>query len=89
MIANMKSFTINVADEILDDLRARLARTRWPDQVDRAGWDYGADLSYLRELVQYWLTGFDWRKQERLLNEIPQFRANVAGLDIHPRGAWR
>lgn len=79
----MKPFTVNVSDEILEDLRVRLSRTRWPDQVDQAGWDYGTDISYLKELVHYWLNVFDWRAQERLLNEIPQFRAGVAGLNIH------
>ncbi len=79
----MEPFTVNVSDEILDDLSVRLARTRWPDQVDQAGWGYGTELSYLKELVHYWLTGFDWRRQEQLLNEIPQFRADVAGLNIH------
>jgi pimeloyl-ACP methyl ester carboxylesterase len=51
--------------------------------VDGAGWDYGTERSYLRELVEYWLTRFDWRAQERLINALPQFRAPVNGLDIH------
>ncbi len=79
----MKPFTIHVKEEILDDLRLRLLQTRWPDQVDRAGWDYGAELSYMKELVGYWLQSFDWRKQERILNELPQFQAAIEGLDIH------
>jgi len=80
---NVVPFAVNVSSTILDDLRDRLARTRWPDQVDEAGWDYGVELSYLKELVQYWLTAFDWRKQERLINKLPQFRAQVNGLNIH------
>ena len=79
----MEHFTIEVADETLDDLRTRLMRTRWPSQVDQAGWDYGVELSYLKELVDHWLTKFDWREQERLLNQLPQFRAQVDGLSIH------
>jgi pimeloyl-ACP methyl ester carboxylesterase len=79
----MKPFTIHVEDEILNDLRERLLRTRWPDQVDRAGWDYGTGLSYMQELVRYWLQTFDWRKQEQTLNQLPQFRANIDGLEIH------
>jgi pimeloyl-ACP methyl ester carboxylesterase len=79
----MKPFTIHVEDEILDDLRLRLLQNRWPDQVDQAGWDYGAGLAYMKELVGYWFQTFDWRKQERVLNELPQFRANIDGLDIH------
>jgi pimeloyl-ACP methyl ester carboxylesterase len=76
-------FTIHVKDEILNDLRQRLLQTRWPDQVSQAGWDYGTDLSYMKELVSYWLQTFDWRKQERILNVVPQFRTNIDGLDIH------
>jgi pimeloyl-ACP methyl ester carboxylesterase len=79
----MEPFTIEVPDEVLQDLRLRLLRTRWPDQVERAGWDYGTNLSYLEELAHYWLETFDWRKQERRLNALPQFRARVDGLDIH------
>lgn len=79
----MRPFRIEVDDETLDDLRRRLAQTRWPDQVAGAGWDYGTDLAYLRELVDYWLGGFDWRAQERALNMLPQFRATVDGLDLH------
>ena len=54
-------FAVDVAQASLDDLRERLARTRWPDEVDGAGWDYGASLAYIGELVEYWRTGFDWR----------------------------
>ncbi|MBE7556126.1 MAG: epoxide hydrolase [Anaerolineales bacterium] len=68
---------------MLNDLKSRLRSTRWPDQVEGAGWDYGTELSYLQELVHYWLTQFDWRKQERLINELPQFQARVNGLNLH------
>ena len=76
-------YRIRVDDEILQDLRERLARTRWPDEVDDAGWDYGTNLAYLRSLCAYWLDEFDWRAQERKLNELPNFRADVDGLGIH------
>ena len=78
----MKPFSIAVSDEDLDDLRARLRRTRWPKHV-WAGWDYGTDPVYLRELVDYWLERFDWRLQERRLNAFPQFLAEVDGLRLH------
>lgn len=80
---HMEPFNVDVSPEILFDLRDRLVRTRWPDQVDGAGWDYGTELSYLKELVEYWLTQFDWRKQEQLINALPQFCAQVNGLNIH------
>ena len=76
-------FKIAVPDGVLTDLKDRLARTRFPSQIEGSGWDYGTNLSYLRELVTYWQTKFDWRAQERKLNQLPQFKTNIDGLDIH------
>lgn len=76
-------FQIHVDDAVLADLRERLAKTRWPDQIDWAGWDYGSDLGYMKELVDYWIHRFDWRAQERALNALPQFRAQIGDLAIH------
>jgi pimeloyl-ACP methyl ester carboxylesterase len=76
-------YTINVPQAVLDDLRERLARTRWPDEVEGAGWDYGANLAYMRELVDYWRTSFDWRAQEQAMNAFNHFRAELDGLAIH------
>jgi pimeloyl-ACP methyl ester carboxylesterase len=80
---DVQPFDIEVPQARLDDLRERLARTRWPDEIRDAGWDYGTNLSYLKELVDYWRTGFDWRAQEKALNAFAHFRANIDGLDIH------
>ena len=79
----IQQFTIDVPQAVLDDLAARLACTRWPDAIPGAGWDYGTDPGYLRELVQYWQADYDWRAQERTLNEFRHFRADVDGLGIH------
>jgi pimeloyl-ACP methyl ester carboxylesterase len=76
-------FTIQIADEVLGDLQQRLQRTRWPDEIDGAGWDYGTNLAYLQQLVAYWREGYDWRAQERLLNRFPQFQASVDGFRLH------
>ena len=76
-------FVINVDDAVLADLRARLARARFPSQVRDAGWAYGANLGYMRELVEYWLDAYDWRAQEAMLNRMPQYRADVDGRLIH------
>jgi pimeloyl-ACP methyl ester carboxylesterase len=76
-------FKIAVPDVVLNDLRDRLARTRFPDEIENSGWDYGTNLGYLRELVTYWRTKFDWRAQERRLNQLPQFKTRINGLDIH------
>ena len=79
----VKDFKIEVDDKVLDDLRRRLENVRWPDQIPNSGWDYGSNLDYLKELVEYWRTGFDWRAQERLLNSFSQFKSRVDGLDVH------
>ena len=80
---DLTPFVVDVAQASLDDLRERLARTSWPDEVDGAGWDYGASLAYMRELVEYWRSEFDWRAAERAMNALPHFRARVDGIGIH------
>jgi len=67
----------------LEDLRARLRATRWPDAPEDAGWSLGTDLAYLRELVAYWADGFDWTAQEAALARLPRFRVPLGGLPIH------
>ncbi|MFJ9381719.1 epoxide hydrolase family protein [Streptomyces sp. NPDC101455] len=67
----------------MEDLRARLRATRWPDAPEGAGWSLGTDVAYLRELVAYWADGFDWPAQEAALARFPRFRARVGGLGIH------
>ena len=84
-LAVMKTepFRIDVADAVLADLQVRLRQTRWPDDVRDAGWRYGTDGAYLRELVDYWLQRFDWRAQEAALNRFAHFRATVDGFGLH------
>jgi pimeloyl-ACP methyl ester carboxylesterase len=79
----IQPFQVNIPQATLDDLRERLARTRWPDEVEGAGWDYGTNLQYMKEFVDYWQHKFDWRKQEAKLNQFAQFRAEVDGVGIH------
>jgi pimeloyl-ACP methyl ester carboxylesterase len=76
-------FTIDVDEDALIDLKQRLARTRWPDELADTGWDYGTNRAYLQELVRYWQEEFDWRAQERLLNSFPQFQTEIAGTSLH------
>src|SRR5690348_1883094 len=66
----VERFRVHVADEVLDDLRARLRHTRWPDQVPGIGWEQGAELDWLRHLVSYWADEFDWRAWETRLNAL-------------------
>jgi pimeloyl-ACP methyl ester carboxylesterase len=76
-------FAPRTAPEAIEDLRARLRATRWPDAPEDAGWSLGTDLDYLRELVAYWADGFDWPAQEAALSRLPRFRTQVGGLGIH------
>jgi pimeloyl-ACP methyl ester carboxylesterase len=76
-------FRIDVDDAALDDLRDRLARTRWPNAETVDDWSQGVPLAYLQELCRYWERDYDWRRAERRLNELPQFRTELDGLAIH------
>ena len=76
-------FSPQAAPAALEDLRARLRATRWPDAPEDAGWSLGTDLGYLRELVAYWADGFDWPAQEAALARLPRFRVPLGGLGIH------
>ncbi|MDQ3926111.1 MAG: epoxide hydrolase [Actinomycetota bacterium] len=76
-------FEVSIPQETLDDLCERLARARWPDEVAGAGWDYGSNLVYMKELTDYWQHGFDWRAQEAKINRFAHFRAEVDGFGIH------
>jgi pimeloyl-ACP methyl ester carboxylesterase len=79
----IRPFQIDIPQADLDDLRDRLHRTRWPDELPDVGWTRGVPLGYLKELAAYWADGYDWRKQEARLNEHPQFTTTIDGANIH------
>jgi microsomal epoxide hydrolase len=83
MAARPEPFTLRVPDEAIADLRDRLARTRFPDQAPGDPWAYGADVGYLRQLVEYWHGTFDWRAAEARLNAFPQYKVPLCGIDLH------
>ncbi len=76
-------FTARIPDDRLTDLRERLGRTHFPDQAPGPAWAYGTDLDFMRNLAEYWRTGFDWRAQEARLNAFPQYTAPLHGIDLH------
>ena len=76
-------FVLHVPDGDLEDLRERLARTRFADQAPGPPWAYGTDVTYLRSLVDYWRDAFDWRAAEGRLNAFPQFKVALHGIDLH------
>jgi pimeloyl-ACP methyl ester carboxylesterase len=79
----VEPFAIAVDEEVLEDLRARIRATRWPEPAPGAPWSQGTDVAYLQELAAYWADGFDWRARERELNELHHFHATVDGVRIH------
>ena len=82
-VANIRPFTLEVPQAALDDLKARLAATRWPEKETVDDWDQGMPLAYAQELAAYWRDEYDWRRIEMRLNALPNFLATVDGLDIH------
>ncbi len=82
-MTTLRPFELKIPDSAIQDLRERLARTRFPDQAPGDPWAYGTDLAWMRELVEYWQTKFNWRAQEARLNAFPQFKVELGGVDIH------
>lgn len=78
-----KAFIIQTEPAVLDDLRNRLHNTRWTDEIHDAGWNYGTNLLYLKELCEYWEHDFDWKKQEEFLNSFQHFKTSIGNLQIH------
>ena len=83
MSETIEAFRIDVDDSVLEDLSDRLARTRFPDQIEGTGWEYGIPIDYLRQLVEYWRNTYDWRAQEARLNRFAHFRTSIDGQLIH------
>jgi pimeloyl-ACP methyl ester carboxylesterase len=82
-MTTIRPFQIDIPQRDVDDLRDRLARTRWPRQLPGDGWSRGVPLDYLRDLTEYWRTGYDWRVPEATLNGYPQFITEIDGQDVH------
>jgi pimeloyl-ACP methyl ester carboxylesterase len=80
---DVRPFKVQIPPAVLADLRQRLARTRWPDEIPASAWDYGANLGYMKKLVDYWQNRFNWRVHEDAINRFHHFRAVVDGLGIH------
>jgi pimeloyl-ACP methyl ester carboxylesterase len=83
MSAQPEDFALSVPETAIADLRERLGRTRFPDQAPGEPWAYGTNVEYLRGLVEYWRTAFDWRAQEARLNAFPQFKVPLHDINVH------
>ncbi|MEM7092042.1 MAG: epoxide hydrolase [Actinomycetota bacterium] len=82
-MAAIEPFTIHASDDALEDLRARLNNTRWPDAEPVDDWSQGTPLRYVQELCEYWANEYDWRTREAALNRFDHFRTEIRGLGIH------
>jgi pimeloyl-ACP methyl ester carboxylesterase len=80
---DISPFHVDIPDEQLDELRGRIAATRWPSKELVQDDSQGVRLALLQELARYWETEYDWRKVEEKLNALPQFKTEIDGLDIH------
>ena len=81
--ADIRPYRISVPQADIDDLRQRLARTRWASDLPGTGWERGVPTAYLRELAAYWASGYDWRAEEAALNAYPQFITTIDGAGVH------
>src|SRR5947208_2200211 len=79
----IEAFKIDIAPDVLSDLQQRLKNTRWSFQIDGTGWDAGTDVGYLKDLLNHWQNGYDWRKHERTLNQFSHFKTDVDDIGIH------
>lgn len=82
-MTDITPFRIDISNAALEDLKQRLALTRWPDRETPDDWSQGIPLDYMQEIVDYWQTQYDWRTREALLNRWPGFMTEIDGLDIH------
>ena len=76
-------FKCEIPQPAVDDLKLRINQTRWTDEIKGSSWQYGANLSYIKELADYWLNKFDWRKVENKINQYPNYIAEIDGAKIH------
>jgi len=80
---DVQPFQLSLPESVLDDLRQRLLCTRLPDEPPLAPWSTGTSVDYLKQLLDYWREGYDWREQEAMLNAFRQFTVQLAGIDLH------
>jgi len=82
-MSTKEPFEIAVPEATLTDLKDRLGRTRFPRDFGNAGWEYGTNLDYLKELVEYWRTKYDWRRHEHEMNTFANYKTTIDGIPIH------
>jgi len=79
----IRPFKINISDKIIQNIYTKVAKYSWHEMPDDGGWNYGANLNYMKEISKYWVEKFDWRKTEEKINKFQNFKSNIDGIDIH------
>ena len=82
-MVNALPYKLNIPEEKIAEIKARVANYPWHEMPDDGGWDYGVNLDYMKEFCTYWVEEFDWYKQQEAINRFNQFIAPVDGLDLH------
>jgi len=83
IVPSIEPFSLPYSDAAVEDLRSRLARTRWPDEISGSGWEYGVNLDFMRQLCAYWKDHFDWKAQVEALSAFHHYSCAVDGARIH------
>ena len=76
-------YKINVPDETIEEIKSRVVAFPWHEMPSDGGWEYGTNLDYMKEFCDYWVTKYDWRKQEARINEFANFMTSVDNINIH------
>ena len=76
-------YKINVPDETIEEIKSRVAAFPWHEMPSDGGWEYGTNLDYMKEFCDYWVTKYDWRKQEARINKFANFMTSVDNINIH------
>jgi pimeloyl-ACP methyl ester carboxylesterase len=82
-MSKIESFSIKVPQRAIEDLHSRIRHTRWPDEILHSEWNNGTSLAYTKEIADYWMSKFDWRRSEEQINQHPNFLAEINGIKIH------
>lgn len=78
-----KPFKIEIPQSTINRIMERVRQFEWPDAPKDAGWGYGTDPVVMKEFVEYWLHGYEWYREQEIMNRLPHFTARVRDLDIH------
>ncbi len=80
---SIQPFSISISPFVIEDLRERLGRARWPDEIPNSGWEYGTNMAFLKDLCTHWGHGFDWKEQEDHLNTFTHVQTPIDEINLH------